>query len=521
MVDPSVTLDPARAAVEPGGQARITVTVTNPGTIVEGYRIEVLGEAAAWSEVTPAEVSVYPQQSETAVIIFSPPAGSAVSGGSLGFGVRARSTVDADASAVAEGDLDVGQVVGLQAKITPVTSAGRWRGYHNVWFTNWGNSAARLKVTVTDPDEKLGFLVRPPVVEVPLGGSAKVSITVRARKPFLRGNPVRLPFQVVGEREDAGPQTGPVQPYADPGRPVIDAALNQKPILTRMVMIIGGLLLAAVAAGIVYLATRPDPPPALPDSVPPRPELIAVATGPDTVRLTWTKIDQIQGYTLFTVDPQSKRTFASQSIGADLQQYQVSDLKPKTQHCYQLQAVRPKFPSVRSELACATTAAAAATASPSTGSPASSAPPSTTTSSAPGGGSGSSGNTGTGGNGPANSTSPSAGQSVPPSAQPSGALPAGSWIAAARFSMAQDDIDNVITVLAQHGVRADWLDGSRYPRMIMDGGTPFQWPGPVAYVGPFGTPAEASAACATIDPLLADQPPVGQSCQVLQPGQQQ
>ena len=128
MADPSVTLEPTRVTVDPGGLARITVTVTNSGTIVEGYRIEVLGEAAAWSEVTPSEVSVYPQQSETAVIVFSPPAGSAVSGGSLAFGVRARSTVDPDAATVAEGDLDVGQVIGLQAKITPATSAGRWRG---------------------------------------------------------------------------------------------------------------------------------------------------------------------------------------------------------------------------------------------------------------------------------------------------------------------------------------------------------------------------------------------------------
>jgi hypothetical protein len=508
MADPVVTLDPTRVSVDPGGQARITVTVANTGAIVEGYRIEVLGEAAAWTEVTPADVSVYPQQTATAVVVFSPPAGSTVSGGVLAFGVRARSTVDPDASAVAEGDLEVNQVVGLQAKITPVTSTGRWRGYHLVQFSNWGNSAVRLKVTAADPDEALGFLVKPPVIDVPLGGMARAKITVRTRKPFLRGNPVRLPFQVVGEREDAGPQTGPTQPYADPGRPVVDAALNQKPILTKTVVIIGALVLAAIVAAVAYAVTRPNPDQQLPNSVPPTPELAAVPIGPDTIQLTWKKIDLVQGYTLFTIDPQTKGTFGTQKLDADLNQFPIAGLKPKSVHCYQLQSVRPNLLSRRSNLACATTLDAAASASPTpTTSPAqspSSSATATTSSSASTGGS-------------STTTTPS--QS--PTSGGSAAVPAGKWIAAARFSMSQNDIDQVIMKLGQNGQTATWLDGTLFPQMVTDSGTPFHWSGPIAYVGPFDSPDQAKQACTKIDPMLDGVPPVGQSCQVLQPGQQQ
>ena len=124
MADPLITLDTERTSAQPGGQARVTVTVTNPGTVVEGYQLIVLGPLAPWAEVVPPEVSVYPQQETTAAVVISPPTGTGVPGGLQPFGVIARSTLHADASAVAEGDIEIGQVFGLQAKIIPVTSAG-------------------------------------------------------------------------------------------------------------------------------------------------------------------------------------------------------------------------------------------------------------------------------------------------------------------------------------------------------------------------------------------------------------
>ena len=114
MADPLITLDTERTSAQPGGQARVPVTVTNPGTVVEGYQLIVLGPLAPWAEVVPPEVSVYPQQETTAAVVISPPTGTGVPSGVQPFGVIARSTVHADASAVAEGDIEIGQVFGLQ-----------------------------------------------------------------------------------------------------------------------------------------------------------------------------------------------------------------------------------------------------------------------------------------------------------------------------------------------------------------------------------------------------------------------
>ena len=148
VADPLIGLESKRASVQPGGQAQIAVTITNPGTVVEGYRLQVLGPAAAWAQVVPPEVSVYPQQSASIAVVFSPPSGTTAMGGTYPFGVIAAATLDPKSSAVAEGDVDVAKVFGLQAKIVPVTSAGRWRGRHT---RSPGSGAGRRKSGASGP----------------------------------------------------------------------------------------------------------------------------------------------------------------------------------------------------------------------------------------------------------------------------------------------------------------------------------------------------------------------------------
>ena len=171
----------------------------------------------------------------------------------------ARSTLDPQLSAVAEGDVEIGQVYGLQAKIIPVTSAGRWRGRHVIQLSNWGNAPAQLRMIARDPDDALGFYVSPENVNLPPGGQATVRLSARTKHPFLRGTPVRLPFQVVGERLDGGTQPPPAVPYGDPSRPVVDAALSQKPILSNGLLTLLVLLLAGLIA-LVAFARDPDGP---------------------------------------------------------------------------------------------------------------------------------------------------------------------------------------------------------------------------------------------------------------------
>jgi hypothetical protein len=385
VTDPVLRLETARLSVEPGGQVQTTITVQNTGDIVEGYLLEVLGEdVPAWAQVLPAEVQVYPGQDTTAVLVLNPPSDAAAGSGTFPFAVRARSVVDESVSAVVEGDLDLGRVFGLQAKISPVTSTGRWRGRHLVQFTNWGNAPVRLKLTPTDPDEKLGFVVHPEIVEVPIGASTSAAVLVRTRKPFLRGQPVRLPFTVTAEPDPPEPVArgpgGPLPLLADPRRAAVDGALNQRPILSRLVVVLGVLALAAIGAGL-YFALRPGPPPpqvALGTGVPRTPTLTATAQDPTTIVLSWQGETSLDSYNLYQVAADGKKSNVT-AVDGTLEQTQVGDLQPGTQYCFRLQAVRAKLASGLSEPACVATAFVPVTTS---------AGPATVTSTAPPSGSG-------------------------------------------------------------------------------------------------------------------------------------
>ncbi|MCK0113076.1 fibronectin type III domain-containing protein [Ornithinimicrobium sp. F0845] len=404
MADPVVELEPVAAAVEPGGQTRVVVTVVNEGTIVEGYRVEVLDDVtgtgrdvvgpASWSEVLPAEggrtgeggepdLTVYPGQQGVVVVVFSPPVGTRVPGGRCAFAIRVSSVVDPDTSTVIEGDLDIGKVTALQAKLVPVTSTGRWRGKHLVELSNWGNTPARLRVVAEDPDRALGFLVQPDTVELPVGASAQVRLKARTRKPTLRGTAARLPFTVRAEPADGAPtpQAPPVpgMPLVEPHTATVDGAFNQKPILTKGVVLGAGLVLVGVAGLTAYgLMTRGDGAQNFQElGVPDTPEVSVEATGPESVRVSWIPLDQVEGYKLFQLDAQGAVT-TEMPLAPELGATPVEGLAPDQEHCFTMAAVRGEVQSPQSAPVCAHTPVAAPTDEPTT-----TGPPEETTEAAP------------------------------------------------------------------------------------------------------------------------------------------
>ncbi|NLG21599.1 MAG: fibronectin type III domain-containing protein [Actinomycetales bacterium] len=388
MADPVVELEPVAAAVEPGGQTRVVVTVVNDGSIVEGYRVDVLDDItgssrdvagpASWFEVVPAEgsrsgqpgepdLTVYPGQQGAVVVVFSPPAGTRVPGGRCAFAVRVTSVIDPGTSTVVEGDLDIGKVTALQAKLVPVTSTGRWRGKHLVELSNWGNTPARLRVVAEDPDRALGFLVNPDTVELQVGASAQVRLKVRTRKPTLRGAAARLPFTVRAEPaeglssppEPPVPGMPPMPGLPDPRTATADGVFNQKPILTKTAVLGAGLVLAGVAGLTAYgLMQRGGGGETFEElGVPDTPQVSVEATGPESVRVSWIPLEQVEGYKLFQLDAQGAVTSQTE-LAPELGATPVEGLAPEQEHCFTMAAVRGEVQSPQSAPVCATTLAA-------------------------------------------------------------------------------------------------------------------------------------------------------------------
>jgi hypothetical protein len=508
MADPVVTLDTERVLVEPGGQAQISVTILNSGDIVEGYRLDVLGDGASrWAEAVPPEVSIYPGQSATAVVVLSPPPAPETATGTWPFGVRVRSLVDADAVAVAEGAIEVGKQFGLHAKILPVTSTGRWGGRHAVRITNWGNVSVRLTLQASDPDLALGFLVRPPAIDLPLGSEVVAHVRVRTRKPFLRGTPVRLPFTIVGEPDH--PASGPPQRHAPgtmPDRPVVSGAFYQKPIIGSAVVFLAVLAAAALLGAFGLAFTRPRQP-VLTDlaaGVPAAPTLSGRPVSADAIELTWQPVPRIEKYTVVRVDPKdSTKLFGVAGVDRTATLQLMSGLAPASLNCFRLKAVNGKFESPLSNEVCKTTLSDVASASP---------VPSTTES----------------GSSTSSSKSPSAAESgnAPKSPSPSGESPlpvrpvppaemGQRWIA---VSAAEVDtilpprVEQLVTEITSLGLPAGTLLSREYPRLQLER---VKNPSYVFFAGPYPDRATAEAACLQIDratPTSTKLP-----CEVVQP----
>jgi hypothetical protein len=490
VTDPVLRLETSQLTVEPGGQVRAEFTVLNPGTIVESYSLDVVGEQPIpWAEVIPPVLSVYPQQQETATVVFTPPSGPTGPGGTVPFGIRAKSQVDPSASAVVEGEVEIGQVFGLQAKLTPVTSSGRWRGLHTIQFSNWGNAPARLRITASDPDQALGFLIRPEVVDLPLGATVTARVKVRTRKPVLRGSPTRLPFKVVGEPDPPRPLGAPTAPGVDPSRPVVDGALTQKPILSRGTVTAAVVVGAALIGVLAFALTRGGPatvPVGDGRTLPAKPTLIATAVSADTVELSWKSLQNIDSYGLLRVTADEKVEGTERGIDGRQELKKIDKLPADAQYCFKLFGVNGKLNGPPSDKACAHTPKGGVTSPPTSGPPSASASLSGAASATP------SDSVTTTPSQPSASATTVAGGTAP--------FSPGDWIAAVELQpgsspTAKQAAEDWLQQLVAAGIKAGLVHAvGNYPGIVGNGNKPLDdvW---VVYVGPTQTAGGALAIC--------------------------
>src|SRR5215218_6617803 len=100
-------------AADPGGVATTQVTVRNAGSVVDEFRLDVLGEPGAWARVEPAAMSLLPGTDGTATVTLPPPRAASTASGELPFAVRVQSREDPDGGVVEEGTLTVGSYLEL------------------------------------------------------------------------------------------------------------------------------------------------------------------------------------------------------------------------------------------------------------------------------------------------------------------------------------------------------------------------------------------------------------------------
>jgi hypothetical protein len=354
----------------------VSITVRNIGELVEQYRFEVLGEAARWSMIEPRQISVLPlgQQDETVEVIFRPPPPPLAPAGDVPFGVRCVSLERRDRCAVVEGDVAVGAVHNLAAKLEAVSPSGRRVGRYRVHFENSGTVPVKLTLTVADEKRLLRTALAPKEITVPPARTATAYLALRPKEPKLRGKAVGHNF-TVGYRAVSEDRSGE-----------LSGTFEQRPTVGKGVVALGafaGLGAIAVAA-LLYLNQHRQKNVAAPQALsgaPPAVQITKVDPVADgSAQIQWDRspygakylVQLLLGKTDKVADGK-ETTDPSQTV------YTYADLKPGPA-CFQVLVISTNGQrSAPSAPKCATIPAPKPTptpvSSPPTSAPASSAPP--------------------------------------------------------------------------------------------------------------------------------------------------
>ncbi|MFD9099742.1 hydrolytic protein [Streptomyces virginiae] len=250
-------LDIEPVSVMPGGTATTSLTVRNDSDIVEAYRLEVVGDCAAWTTVEPERVSLYPGTSETVTIRLAPPRSPQVRAGDVPLAVRVLPTEQPEAVRVPETTVHVEEFRELRAESAPKRRRGWLRGRYRIAVRNEGNAPVRVGFTPAQPGEDLRFDFAPATLKLEPGESAEVVLKVRAGGPVWFGTPVTWPFTVeVTETKDGEDGDGATaRPEPETVRAPLDVEFVQIPIFPTWLLAVLAALLALLLAW--FMLVRP------------------------------------------------------------------------------------------------------------------------------------------------------------------------------------------------------------------------------------------------------------------------
>jgi hypothetical protein len=186
----------AEASVAPGGEARVGAWVRNSGDVVEKVTFSVEGAPAAWTQVEPSEVGLFPRQKGEVQVVFRPPRSWQVRSGLTPFRVIATSESDETAVDHAEGTVDVGAFVDVKASLHPLQSAGPMGGEHRLSLENAGNAIITAAVRASQPGDDLSFRMSSDSVALEPGASGEVDVSVVPRQALFAAADKRHAFTV-------------------------------------------------------------------------------------------------------------------------------------------------------------------------------------------------------------------------------------------------------------------------------------------------------------------------------------
>lgn len=203
----TASLSTASLAVAPGEEVSLVSTVRNTGSVVDEFRVTVVGEAAPWAVVEPDLLRLFPGTEGSTTITFRPPIDSSVHAGVVDFAIAMTSKEDPEGSVVEEGVLEIDAHTDLAIELMPRTSRGKTKAKVEVAIDNDSNVPLAVQLSALDADGLVDVTFDPPQVVIGSGLAEFVKVQIKPRSSFWRGTPKTLPFQVFAGTEGQAPAT--------------------------------------------------------------------------------------------------------------------------------------------------------------------------------------------------------------------------------------------------------------------------------------------------------------------------
>ncbi len=252
----SASLHPTEVPISHEGLAGATLQLHNSGDQPVELRIDITGEAAGWSWVTPATLTLPAGGTAEVKATFKAPRSTLPPAGPLPVGLHVGVPGGSQPPVIVEATLDVAAFTDLFATMEPPVSEGSRHGRHTLTLANRGNATVVASLGGAGVDDgspgggDVGVDVEPSQVSIASGANATVTVTARPPGTFLRGEPRDHPFRVEA-LVDGEPATA------------VGAVLRQRALapgwLPRAAVGVVGVVAVATLARLTLLAPDDDP----------------------------------------------------------------------------------------------------------------------------------------------------------------------------------------------------------------------------------------------------------------------
>ena len=303
-VRPEVVIEDQMVVVEPGTQASTFVKVRNTGHQLARYRISAVQHSTAAPYISfedpedPTfvdEIKIFEDAVKIVKVVFDAPNDTSTPAGVHPYGILVEPAEGVEqGTAVEEGDLSIGAIHAVDVRLRPAGSAGRFKGKQRLEITNRGSDPITVAVDATDDEDntrlQFAFSQAHDRLRIPGGGTADAFFNVRPDKVLPLGKPVDHAYRVVYRRRaekrasvGSGPTSGGEVELDVPG------AYTQKPVVSKWMIVVGVLVIALVAALVIWRqATKP---PDLAGALDPPRITQAVQVTPDLLTINLERVD--------------------------------------------------------------------------------------------------------------------------------------------------------------------------------------------------------------------------------------